>query len=116
MDGKPTDRTPVPPASVIARDMVVDGDIEAEEDLLVEGTVTGGVDSSAAVEVEAGGCVSRGIRAETVRIRGRVSGDVSAVGAVEVEPGGRLCGDCTAGAIRVAEGAVCEGRSRLRDR
>ncbi len=100
--------------SVISRDVTVDGDIIAREDLRIEGTVKGGIRTTGAVVVEPTGAVASGIKAEWILIRGRVSGDVEATGRVEIDDNGRLQGNCTAASIRINEGAVFEGRSDIR--
>lgn len=100
--------------SVISRDIVVEGDIEAREAIRIEGTVKGSVHSTGEVRVENTAVVEAGIRAERIVIRGKVTGDVEAVGRLVIDGDGKLYGNCVASSIRIDEGAVFEGRSELR--
>lgn len=100
--------------SVISRGIVVDGDIDAGEDIRIGGTVKGTIRSSGYVLVEPSAVIEAGIQAARIRIQGKVSGDVEASGRVEIDGGGKLYGNCTAASIRINEGAVFEGRSNVR--
>lgn len=100
--------------SVIGRGIVVDGDLDAGEDIRIAGTVKGTIRSSGFVVVEPSAVIEAGIQAARILIQGKVSGDVEATGRVEIDGGGKLHGNCTAASIRINEGAVFEGRSDVR--
>ncbi|MFZ7127921.1 MAG: bactofilin family protein [Desulfobacterales bacterium] len=103
-----------PIRTVISRGIVVEGDIEAGEDLRIEGAVKGHVHSTGEVTVEPSAVVENGIVAHRILIRGKVTGDVEATGRVDIDGGGRLHGNCTSASIRISEGAIFEGRSNVR--
>jgi cytoskeletal protein CcmA (bactofilin family) len=96
-------------ASLIASDMVLEGDISGGGEIMIEGTVKGDVRVEH-VTVGDGGQVEGGIHAEAVEVRGRVTGSITAkqvrlYGACHVD------GDITHEQLAMETGAFFQGRS-----
>ena len=101
------------PRSIISRGICLEGELEGEESLIVEGRLKGRVDTQGDVLVAAGGHVEAAILARNITILGRVDGNIEAREAVEIQQEGILIGDCRARTIQIREGARFEGRSDI---
>jgi cytoskeletal protein CcmA (bactofilin family) len=101
------------PLSRICRGIMVEGDLEGDEDLVIEGRVKGAIRTSGNVTVGAEGRVEARIQARSVVIHGEVTGDVAAGERLEIHASGRLKGDCSARSIQIEDGGIFEGRSQI---
>lgn len=95
--------------TVIGSGVTIEGEITAEEEVVVAGTVRGKLTADGPVTVESGGVVEADIGATTLSIGGIVSGNVSASDRVDLLSGGRLVGDVRAARITIADGASFKG-------
>ena len=110
----PPPPTPLPkPSSIISRGICIEGELDGDESLLIEGRVKGRIESRGDVIVAAGGHVEAVIVARNITIQGRVNGNVEARESVEIQQEGILIGDCCARSIQIREGARFEGRSDI---
>ena len=100
-------------ASVVGRNVKVDGEIQGEENLKIEGSVKGSVKLKGNIMVGKAGVVDAQIEADSVIIQGKVTGNILARKQLEIQPSGSLIGDCTAQSIDIKEGAIFEGRSQM---
>ncbi len=101
------------PSSVVSRGICIEGELEGQQNLTVEGRVKGRIHSKGDVVVATGGHVEATIVACNITIHGRVDGNIEAQEAVEIAPQGILIGDCRARSIQIHEGARFEGRSDI---
>ena len=97
------------PNTVIGSSIVIDGEIVAEEDLTVQGTVKGKVALKENLFVENSGVLEADIETQNVTISGQVTGNISASDKVELRSDGRMVGDIKAPRILIADGAVFKG-------
>jgi cytoskeletal protein CcmA (bactofilin family) len=86
------------------------GQVTTEEDLVVEGTLEGIIQSTAQVVVAKGGCVNGTIRARDVEVAGTVEGNIWASRHVLLASTGRIQGDVSAIHLRVEDGGVMQGK------
>jgi cytoskeletal protein CcmA (bactofilin family) len=100
-------------ASIVSRNIVVEGEIQGSENLTVEGRVKGLVKIDGDILVGETGVVEADMEAGSVVIRGKVTGDVTVQHILEVHPGGELYGSIRARLIHIKEGAVFEGRAQM---
>jgi len=107
-----TDGREVLPAAetLVGRGMKVVGEIDADENIIIQGSVTGQVRSGQALVIGIAGEVDGGIRAHTVIISGSVRGDVDAGHRLEILPGGRINGNIKTDILVVKEGAFLVGQ------
>lgn len=91
----------------------VRGDLKGKGGFRIDGHVDGSVESEGPVTIGENGSVSGFVRGGNVTVYGAVTGDVLASGHLEVGPRGRLLGDATARSVRVADGGVLCGMSRM---
>ena len=99
--------------STLSRSVKIDGDIQGEENLRIEGYVKGSIKLGGSVFVGQAGVVEADVQAERVVIEGKITGNVLARKQLEIHASGRLIGDCTARSIQIKEGAMFEGRSTM---
>jgi cytoskeletal protein CcmA (bactofilin family) len=99
-----------PGASFIGPATRFRGELQGDEDVLVEGRIEGSVKVSKAFRVAAEGVVTAEVAARTIWIAGRVVGNVTAEERVEILPTGILEGNIRAPRIVIGEGARFTGR------
>lgn len=93
--------------SVMGRDIVVTGNIDATVDLLIEGRVIGDV-SCATLVLGPDSSIKGRIKADRVRVSGQVDGAIETV-ELAIEAGAHVKGDVSYSRIRIANGGVIEG-------
>lgn len=96
----------------IGASIVIKGDITAHEDLVISGRVEGSITiEKHSVTVTAGAELVADIDARTILIAGHVTGVLSAAESIELQPSANVEGELMASALRVAEGAVFNGKA-----
>jgi cytoskeletal protein CcmA (bactofilin family) len=111
MGSKRTDEAP-PPAgglSIVAFGMTVNGDLDSQGTVKVEGAVNGQIRSRGQVLVARDGAVVGDIEAREAIVGGVVQGSIRAEERVEVQAGASIEGDITTRRIMVAEGGLLNG-------
>ena len=95
--------------TIIGRGIRVDGEMTCEEDLIVDGRVSGQVTVRDNVIVTQTGVIEADIELSNIEISGRVEGNITARHKVEIAPGGQAVGDVKAQRILISDGAVFKG-------
>ena len=94
----------------IGRATTITGNIVAEEDLEIQGTIEGSVRlPNHQVTIGAEGHVKASVEAQIVMVYGKITGDVVASDLVELEKGGIVGGDIKAPRIIMHDGAIVVG-------
>ena len=94
----------------LGRTLVIKGELTAEENLIIEGTVEGNISvPEHAVAVGRTARVSADIMANTVTILGEASGRFTASEKIELRQTARVVGGIIATKIEIIEGAIFEG-------
>ncbi len=96
--------------SVLDQQMTVEGDVDTEGALRIDGRVRGNVRSASTVVLAAGATISGNVAAREVIIGGSVTGNVTATGRVELQESGVVTGDIETSAIMIQEGGTVDGR------
>lgn len=100
----------VDPMGHIGSSTTITGNIVAEEDLEIQGTIEGMVklaENRATIGEE--GVVKGQVSARSVLVIGRVQGDVHATDVVEIKSGGQIGGDVKAPRVIMQDGAIVIG-------
>ncbi len=98
------------PMANIGRATTITGNIVAEEDLEIHGTIEGSVRLvEHQLTVGTDGLVKASVEASIVLVHGKITGDVTAADLVEVKPGGIVGGDVKAPRVIMHDGAVIVG-------
>ena len=106
--GKATGKT-----SLLSKKIKIEGDIQGEEDLRVEGHFKGTIKVVSDFFVGQSGVVEADVEADNIVIQGQITGNVLARKQLEIQSSGQLLGDCKAKSIDIREGAIFEGRSNM---
>lgn len=110
-----TSKTPNVPASspqqtLLGQTVAIQGQLTANEDLLIEGQFDGTVNlESHCVTVGSNGQVKAEIHARQVVVMGSVTGNISAREKVEIRRTGHVVGDLQAATVAIEEGAYFKG-------
>jgi cytoskeletal protein CcmA (bactofilin family) len=96
--------------AVIGRSIRIDGDLQGEEDLRIEGTVTGTVQlRNNALTIGSGGSITANVYAKSVTVEGRVDGDLFASERISIQKNAHVQGNITAPRVTLEDGAKFKG-------
>jgi len=96
-------------STLIGPGITVEGEITADDEIVVQGTVRGRIQGREAVVVEQGAVVEADVTASSIVVGGQVTGNVSVADRIDLQTGGRLVGDVKAARITIADGASFKG-------
>ncbi len=96
-------------STIIAAGITVEGEIVADEDLQIGGTVRGKLTSKDVVAIEAGAVVEADVQAASLTIGGNLVGNSHVTERVDLLAGARVIGNVKAARITIAEGAQFKG-------
>jgi cytoskeletal protein CcmA (bactofilin family) len=99
--------------SIFPAGTTVDGDVDCDEDVIVEGRVNGTVLVTGVLLVETTGAIRGDVRGGRVVVRGIVLGSVEATDGIIVEDGARVVGDLYAPRVHLEDGALFRGRVEI---
>ncbi len=111
--------TAVSTRNVLNSDVRIEGILRFTDDLLVDGTVTGEIESDGVLTVGMNAVIRAGeknkvaVRTRSAIIQGRVTGDVVVTDRVELSETAQLLGDVTAAKISIQDGAVFQGYCKV---
>jgi cytoskeletal protein CcmA (bactofilin family) len=94
----------------IGPEIVIDGNLQSEGSVRVDGRVLGRVDSEATVELGPGSSIKSDVHGQRVSVAGAVAGNVSATDRVDLLAGAKLTGDVRAPRLTIADGATFRGK------
>ena len=97
------------PVTILARGTRVNGDVQSEGVLQIEGRIEGTVRSSTRVFITASGEIVGDVHAAEVVVAGTVRGNLHGGERIELQAGGAVNGDVVAPKVAVLEGAVFNG-------
>jgi cytoskeletal protein CcmA (bactofilin family) len=96
--------------AVIGRSIRIDGDLQGEEDLRIEGTVTGTVQlKNNALTIGSGGNITANVYAKSVTVEGRMDGDLFASERISIQKNAQVQGNITAPRVSLEDGAKFKG-------
>jgi cytoskeletal protein CcmA (bactofilin family) len=97
------------PGSYIGKTMSIEADITSDDDVTIEGEVTGNIVVGKTLTIGKNGSVKADIKAGVVRIIGEARGNIVASEKVEILTLGRYTGNIQSQKLIVAEGALLNG-------
>jgi len=96
--------------AVIGRSIRIDGDLQGEEDLRIEGTVTGTVQlKNNALTIGSGGSITANVYAKSVTVEGCMDGDLFASERISIQKNAQVQGNITAPRVSLEDGAKFKG-------
>lgn len=99
--------------SLVSENVRIEGDLAGEENILINGHISGTIKLKGDIVVGHAGIVEAEVEGNTIVIQGTVKGNVTARNHLEIQSTGKMIGDITARSIDIKEGSTFEGRSRM---
>ena len=99
--------------TVLGPTLEIEGEIEGDEDLVVQGKVRGKVHSKKNLTVDATGRLDANVTTQNLSVSGVLMGNVEASQRVEVRKEGKMVGDIKAPRVVIAEGAKFKGNIEM---
>jgi cytoskeletal protein CcmA (bactofilin family) len=104
---------PVVRASVLGPTLRFRGELSAQEDLIVQGSVEGSITHTQSLTIGTDGSMKGDIRARVIVIDGKVEGDVYATESVSIRATAKVKGNVFAPRIGITEGAFFQGQVEM---
>ncbi len=96
--------------AVIGSSIQINGDLRGDEDLRIEGNVSGTVQlKNSELTIGKGGKVKAGVYAKSIAVDGETTGDLHATECVSVHANARVQGNIIAPRVSIVEGAHFKG-------
>jgi cytoskeletal protein CcmA (bactofilin family) len=96
--------------TIIAQGVKVEGDFRSDGDVVIDGEVTGTVETQTFLRIGETARIKADVKAKSAVIAGEVQGNISVGEMLELLASSRVKGDITTGRISVASGAQVNGR------
>jgi cytoskeletal protein CcmA (bactofilin family) len=111
----PEARTPETPsrASVLGPTLKFRGELSAQEDLIVQGSVEGSITHTQSLTIGTDGSMKGNIRARVIVIDGKVDGDLYATESVNIRATAKVKGNVFAPRVGISEGAFFQGQIEM---
>jgi len=103
-------RAPESRASVLGPGLRFRGELSAQEDLIIQGTVEGSITHTQSLTVGTDGSMKGDIRAKVIVIDGKVEGDLYATESVSIRATAKVKGNVFAPRVGITEGALFQGQ------
>jgi len=100
-------------ATILGPTLEIEGEIEGDEDLVIQGRVQGNIKSRKALTVDGSGMVEATIVTHSMVVSGRLNGNVEATDKVEIRREGTMVGDIKAPRVVIADGAKFKGNIEM---
>lgn len=99
--------------TLIGQATTLEGTVDCETDLRIEGTIRGSIRCSRNVTIGETGVVYANVEVGSVIIAGSLTGDVTASGSLVIESTGQLNGNATCTAFIIKDGGQFNGTSNM---
>ena len=97
-------------ASVLGPTLKFRGELSAQEDLIVQGSVEGSITHTQSLTIGTDGTMKGDIRARVIVIDGKVEGDLYATESVNIRATAKVKGNIFAPRVGISEGAFFQGQ------
>ena len=102
-----------PRASVLGPTLRFRGELSAQEDLIIQGSVEGSITHTQSLTVGTDGTMKGDIRARVIVIDGKVEGDLYATESVSIRATAKVKGNVFAPRVGITEGAFFQGQIEM---
>jgi cytoskeletal protein CcmA (bactofilin family) len=109
----PEARVEAPRASVLGPTLRFRGELSAQEDLIIQGSVEGSITHTQSLTVGTDGTMKGDIRARVIVVDGKVEGDLYATESVSIRATAKVKGNVFAPRIGITEGAFFQGQVEM---
>jgi cytoskeletal protein CcmA (bactofilin family) len=105
--------TEAPRASVLGPSLRFRGELSAQEDLVVQGSVEGSITHTQSLTIGTDGLMKGDIRARLIVIDGKVDGDLYATESILIRASAKVRGNMFAPRIAIMDGAFFQGQVEM---
>ncbi len=102
-----------PRASVLGPTLKFRGELSAQEDLIIQGSVEGSITHTQSLTVGTDGTMKGDIRARVIVVDGKVEGDLYATESVSIRATAKVKGNVFAPRVGITEGAFFQGQVEM---
>ncbi len=102
-----------PRASVLGPTLRFRGELSAQEDLIVQGSVEGSITHTQSLTIGTAGTMKGDIRARVIVIDGKVEGDLYATESVTIRATAKVKGNVFAPRVGITDGAFFQGQIEM---
>jgi cytoskeletal protein CcmA (bactofilin family) len=102
-----------PRASVLGPTLRFRGELSAQEDLVVQGSVEGSITHTQSLTIGTDGSMAGNIRARVIVIDGKVDGDLYATESVNIRATAKVKGNVFAPRVAIQDGAFFQGQVEM---
>ena len=102
-----------PRASVLGPTLKFRGELSAQEDLIIQGSVEGSITHTQSLTVGTDGTMKGDIRARIIVVDGKVEGDLYATESVTIRATAKVKGNVFAPRVGITEGAFFQGQIEM---
>jgi cytoskeletal protein CcmA (bactofilin family) len=102
-----------PRASVLGPTLRFRGELSAQEDLIIQGSVEGSITHTQSLTIGTDGSMKGDIRARVIIIDGKVEGDLYATESVNIRATAKVTGNVFAPRVGITEGAFFQGQVEM---
>lgn len=102
-----------PRASVLGPTLKFRGELSAQEDLIIQGSVEGSITHTQSLTVGTDGTMKGDIRARVIVVDGKVEGDLYATESVNIRATAKVKGNVFAPRVGITEGAFFQGQVEM---
>src|SRR6202161_3906208 len=102
-----------PRASVLGPTLKFRGELSAQEDLIIQGSVEGSITHTQSLTVGTDGTMKGDIRARVIVVDGKVDGDLYATESVNIRATAKVKGNVFAPRVGISEGAFFQGQIEM---
>jgi cytoskeletal protein CcmA (bactofilin family) len=106
-------RAEAPRASVLGPTLRFRGELSAQEDLIIQGSVEGSITHTQSLTVGTDGTMKGDIRARVIIVDGKVEGDLYATESVSIRATAKVKGNVFAPRVGITEGAFFQGQVEM---
>lgn len=96
-------------ASVLGPTLKFKGELSAEEDLMIQGSIEGTIKHSSSLTINESGHVKANVSAEYIAVEGNVEGDIHGSQSVTVRETANISGNISSPTVSLLEGATFNG-------
>ena len=99
--------------TILGPTLEIEGEIEGDEDLVIQGKVQGKINSKKSLTIDQTGKLEATVTTNSMTVSGSLRGDVSATDKIEIREGGSVVGDIKSPRVIIADGAKFKGHIEM---
>ncbi len=100
--------------TVVGPSVKIQGDLNSEGNIRIEGSVTGKIQTTQSVHVGEAAVISADLQAGNAIIAGQIQGNIKVSGSLILQATARINGDVACGVLRVEDGALFSGKCNMK--